>query len=707
MNFFKNLLEMVAKILATLLRIEGLLKLFNKHQDTVLISMADYLEQPIGQPVNVTVDVEAFRQSLMSDGETRKTHLPGLKMRVSKGAVIFKTFEMDQSKDPSEHQKFIVPISSETGEHEYKAEYKVGEGDWQTGTTFRVSWEEDSVTRTDIIFNVKQEHNTGLNWSNGDQSHVIVTAYTKNTYKSGKTANVPLGDQSIAVKAGDKTFTTFTMGQQTEKRVSFSVDYTDAAKTNTVDRDVPSIVWGGTLNGTVESGDQSKAITLSFDPNEVTTTPAGVEKIIAPVSLLQSKLFVSGNLEQGYGNYVINDTENPKVKVLSTKKVSSNISEVVSNDFLELQEYRKYGTEYFKAVRKVGLGEGEWVYENGTFHKVSKTKHGTITGYYNDTIGTITVVLKSPAGPTMGYRVKYWGSTEGIDIPANIVDERITGVLNKSYRYFLFTLRADLMKVSDKTTFVGYMKRFIDIDKRLEVKLGTDPFETPSSSNFDYNFVTVGNASEEPELASISPYAFSIYDQRHRQSLWTGYKDRMVGVYDGEHLHKNNTDVTTAVQLLVLDGDPGRSAGKFLTNVVGAEWGVVQTTEPRIGWNAQPSSVFAGKTYVTGDKVPFNIPVTNFQTGRIRNTDVKGTAYEFIGFKGDKALLVEYGPQNSNVGKDNEDIIYRPTTNSLIVLRGDRLEDGATDIETLHSAYAEIIPYDLWMQKVRKEHKDY
>ena len=42
---------MVAKILATLLRIEGLLKLFNKHQDTVLISMADYLEQPIGQPV--------------------------------------------------------------------------------------------------------------------------------------------------------------------------------------------------------------------------------------------------------------------------------------------------------------------------------------------------------------------------------------------------------------------------------------------------------------------------------------------------------------------------------------------------------------------------------------------------------------------------------------------------------------------------------
>ena len=77
MNFFKNLLEMVAKILATLLRIEGLLKLFNKHQDTVLISMADYLEQPIGQPVNVTVDVEAFRQSLMSDGETRKTHSQG------------------------------------------------------------------------------------------------------------------------------------------------------------------------------------------------------------------------------------------------------------------------------------------------------------------------------------------------------------------------------------------------------------------------------------------------------------------------------------------------------------------------------------------------------------------------------------------------------------------------------------------------------
>ena len=69
--------------------------------------------------------------------------------------------------------------------------------------------------------------------------------------------------------------------------------------------------------------------------------------------------------------------------------------------------------------------------------------------------------------------------------------------------------------------------------------------------------------------------------------------------------------------------------------------------------------------------------------------------------------MVEYGPQNSNVGKDNEDIIYRPTTNSLIVLQGDRLEDGATDIETLHSAYAEIIPYDLWMQKVRKEHKDY
>ena len=667
--------------------------------------MADYLEQPIGQPVNVTVDVEAFRQSLMSDGETRKTHLPGLKMRVSKGAVIFKTFEMDQSVDPSEHQRFIVPIPADTGVYEYKAEYKVGEGEWQTGTTFRVSWEEDAVTRTDIIFNVKQEHNTGLNWSNGDQSHVIITAYTKKTYKSGKTANVPLGDQSIAVKAGDKTFTTFTMGQQTEKRVSFPIDYTDAAKTNTVDRDVPSITWGGTLNGTVESGDQSKEITLSFDPNEITTTPAGVEKIIAPVSLLQSKLFVSGNLEQGYGNYVINDTENPKVKVLSTKKISSNISEVVSNDFLELQEYRKYGTEYFKAVRKAGLGEGEWVYENGTFRKVSKTKHGTITGYYNDAVGTITVVLKSLAGPTMGYRVKYWGSTEGIDIPANIVDERITGVLNKSYRYFLFTLRADLMKVSDKTTFINYMKRFIDMDKRLGVKIGTDPFETPSSSNFDYNFVTVGNAVEEPELASISPYAFSVYDLKHRQNLWTGYRDKLVGIYDGEHNHKNNTGVTVPVHLLVLNDS--NCAGKFLADAVGVEWSVVQTSEPRIGWNSQPSSEFAGKTYVTGGRVPFNIPVTTFQIGKVPGTDLDRTAYEFIGFKGKTALLVEWGPQNSSTAATNNAIIYRPTTNNLIVLQGDKLEDGATDIETLHSAYAEIIPYDLWMQKVRKEHKDY
>ena len=667
--------------------------------------MADYLEQPIGQLVNVTVDVEAFRQSLMSDGETRKTHLPGLKMRVSKGAVIFKTFEMDQSKDPSEHQKFIVPISADTGEHEYKAEYKVGEGEWQTGTTFRVSWEADTVTNTAVVFNVKQEHNTGLNWSNGDQSHVIVTAYTKKTYKSGKTAEVPFGDQSITVKAGDKTFTTFTMGQNKEKRVSFPVNREDAAKTNTVDRDVPSITWGGTLNGTVESGDQSKEITLSFDPNEITTTPAGVEKIIAPVSLLQSKLFVSGNLEQGYGNYVINDTENPKVKVLSTKKVSSNISEVVSNDFLELTEYRKYGTEYFKAVRKAGLGEGEWVYENGTFRKVTNTKHGTITGYYNDAVGTITVVLRSLAGPNMGYRVKYWGSTEGIDIPANIVDERISELVNKSYRYFLFTLRADLMKVSDKTTFINYMKRFIDVDKRLEVKLGADPFETPSSSNFDYNFVTVGNAAEEPELASISPYAFSIYDLKHRQNLWTGYRDKLVGIYDGEHNHKNNTGVTVPVHLLVLND--GRCAGRFLAEAIGAEWSIAQTSEPRIGWNSQPSSEFAGKTYVTGGRVPFNIPVTTFQIGKVPGTDLDRTAYEFIGFKGNTALLVEWGPQNSSTAATNNAIIYRPTTNNLIVLQGDKLEDGATDIETLHSAYAEIIPYDLWMNKVKKEHKHY
>lgn len=706
MNFFKNLLEMVVKILATLLRIEGLLKLFNKHQDTVLISMADYLEQPIGQPVNVTVDVEAFRQSLMSDGETRKTHLPGLKMRVSKGAVIFKTFEMDQSKDPSEHQKFIVPISSETGEHEYKAEYKVGEGDWQTGTTFRVSWEEDSVTRTDIIFNVKQEHNTGLNWSNGDQSHVIVTAYMKKTYKSGKTANVPLGDQSITVKAGDKTFTTFTMGQQTEKRVSFSVDYTDAARTNTVDRDVPSIVWGGTLNGTVESGEISKEISLSFDSFEQTINPAGVEKIIAPVSLLQSKLFVSGNLEQGYGNYVFNDTENPKVKVLSTKKLSSNISEVVSNDYLELQEYRKYGTEYFKAVRKAGLGEGEWVYENGSFRKVSKTKYGTITGYYNDAVGTITVVLKSLAAPAMGYRIRYWGATDGIDLPANIVDERISGLLNKSYRYFLFTLRADLMKVTDKTTFVDYMKRFIDIYKRLSIKSSvTQAHETPSSSNFDYNFVTVGNAAEEPELAAISPYAFSIYDLKHRQNLWTGYRDKLVGIYDGEHNHKNNLNVTTAIQVVIID--QGSCAGNFLAGAVGAEWGVVQTNEPRIGWNSQPSSEFAGKTYVTGGKVPFNIPVTTFQIGKVPGTNLDRKAYEFIGSKGNTALLVEWGKQNSSTAATNNAIIYRPTTNNLILLQGDKLEDGTTDIEAFQGADVEIISYDLWMEKVKKEHKDY
>lgn len=667
--------------------------------------MADYLEQPIGQPVNVTVDVEAFRQSLMSDGETRKTHLPGLKMRVSKGAVIFKTFEMDQSKDPSEHQKFIVPISADTGEHEYKAEYKVGEGEWQTGTTFRVSWEEDSVTRTDIIFNVKQEHNTGLNWSNGDQSHVIVIAYTKKTYKSGKTAEVPFGDQSITVKAGDKTFTTFTMGQNKEKRVSFSVNREDAAKTNTVDRDVPSITWGGTLNGTVESGEQSSTITLSFDPNEITTTPAGVEKIIAPVSLLQSKLFVSGNLEQGYGNYVINDTENPKVKVLSTKKVSSNISEVVSNDFLELQEYRKYGTEFFKATRKAGLGEGEWVYENGTFRKVSKTKYGTITGYYNDAVGTITVVLRSLGGPSTGYKVKYWGSTEGIDIPANNVTGDRSGLKLDAYRYFLFTLRADLMKVSDKTTFINYMKRFIDVDKRLEVKLETDPFETPASSNFDYNFVTVGNAAEEPELASISPYAFSIYDLKHRQNLWTGYRDKLVGIYDGEHNHKNNIGVTVPVHLLVLND--GRCAGRFLAEAIGAEWSVTQTSEPRLGWNSQPSSEFAGKTYVTGGRVPFNIPVTTFQIGKVPGTDLDRTAYEFIGFKGNTALLVEWGPQNSSTAATDNAIIYRPTTNNLIVLQGDKLEDGATDIETLHSAYAEIIPYHLWINKVKKEHKDY
>lgn len=668
--------------------------------------MADYLEQPIGQPVNVTVDVEAFRQSLMSDGETRKTHLPGLKMRVSKGAVIFKTFEMDQSKDPSEHQKFIVPISSETGEHEYKAEYKVGEGDWQTGTTFRVSWEEDAVTRTDIIFNVKQEHNTGLNWSNGDQSHVIVTAYTKKTYKSGKTANVPLGDQSITVKAGDKTFTTFTMGQQTEKRVSFSVDHTDAAKTNTVDRDVPSIVWGGTLNGTVESGEISKEISLSFDSFEQTINPAGVEKVIAPVSLLQSKLFVSGNLEQGYGNYVINDTENPKVKVLSTKKLSSNISEVVSNDYLELTEYRKYGTEYFKAVRKAGLGEGEWVYENGSFRKVSKTKYGTITGYYNDAVGTITVVLKSTAGPVMGYRIRYWGATDGVDLPANIVDERISGLLNKSYRYFLFTLRADLMKVSDKTTFVNYMKRFIDIDKRLSIKSSaTQAHETPSSSNFDYNFVTVSNAAEEAELAAISPYAFSIYDLKHRQNLWTGYRDKLVGIYDGEHNHKNNLNVTTAIQVVIID--QGSCAGNFLAEAVGAEWGVVQTNEPRIGWNSQPSSEFAGKTYVTGGKVPFNIPVTTFQIGKVPGTDLDRKAYEFVGSKGSTALLVEWGKQNSSTAATNNAIIYRPTTNNLILLQGDRLEDGTTDIEAFQGANVEIISYDLWMEKVRKEHKDY
>lgn len=668
--------------------------------------MADYLEQPIGQPVNVTVDVEAFRQSLMSDGETRKTHLPGLKMRVSKGAVIFKTFEMDQSVDPSEHQRFIVPISSETGEHEYKAEYKVGEGDWQTGTTFRVSWEADTVTNTAVVFNVKQEHNTGLNWSNGDQSHVIVTAYTKKTYKSGKTANVPLGDQSITVKAGDKTFTTFTMGQQTEKRVSFSVDHTDAARTNTVDRDVPSIVWGGTLNGTVESGEISKEITLSFDSFEQTINPAGVEKIIAPVSLLQSKLFVSGNLEQGYGNYVFNDTENPKVKVLSTKKVTSNISEVVSNDYLELTEYRKYGTEYFKAVRKAGLGEGEWVYENGSFRKVSKTKYGTITGYYNDAVGTITVVLKSLAGPAMGYRVRYWGATDGVDLPANIVDERISGLLNKSYRYFLFTLRADLMKVSDKTTFVNYMKRFIDIDKRLSIKSSaTQAHETPSSSNFDYNFVTVSNAAEEPELAAISPYAFSIYDLKHRQNLWTGYRDKLVGIYDGEHNHKNNLNVTTAIQVVIID--QGSCAGNFLAEAVGTEWGVVQTSEPRIGWNSQPSSEFAGKTYVTGGKVPFNIPVTTFQIGKVPGTNLDRKAYEFIGSKGNTALLIEWGKQNSSTAATNNAIIYRPTTNNLILLQGDRLEDGTTDIEAFQGADVEIISYDLWMEKVKKEHKDY
>lgn len=668
--------------------------------------MADYLEQPIGQPVNVTVDVEAFRQSLMSDGETRKTHLPGLKMRVSKGAVIFKTFEMDQSVDPSEHQRFIVPISSETGEHEYKAEYKVGEGDWQTGTTFHVSWEADTVTNTAVVFNVKQEHNTGLNWSNGDQSHVIVTAYTKKTYKSGKTANVPLGDQSITVKAGDKTFTTFTMGQQIEKRVSFSVDHTDAARTNTVDRDVPSIVWGGTLNGTVESGEISKEITLSFDSFEQTINPAGVEKIIAPVSLLQSKLFVSGNLEQGYGNYVFNDTENPKVKVLSTKKVTSNISEVVSNDYLELTEYRKYGTEYFKAVRKAGLGEGEWVYENGSFRKVSKTKYGTITGYYNDAVGTITVVLKSLAGPAMGYRVRYWGATDGVDLPANIVDERISGLLNKSYRYFLFTLRADLMKVSDKTTFVNYMKRFIDIDKRLSIKSSaTQAHETPSSSNFDYNFVTVSNAAEEPELAAISPYAFSIYDLKHRQNLWTGYRDKLVGIYDGEHNHKNNLNVTTAIQVVIID--QGSCAGNFLAEAVGTEWGVVQTSEPRIGWNSQPSSEFAGKTYVTGGKVPFNIPVTTFQIGKVPGTNLDRKAYEFIGSKGNTALLIEWGKQNSSTAATNNAIIYRPTTNNLILLQGDRLEDGTTDIEAFQGADVEIISYDLWMEKVKKEHKDY
>lgn len=668
--------------------------------------MADYLEQPIGQPVNVTVDVEAFRQSLMSDGETRKTHLPGLKMRVSKGAVIFKAFEMDQSKDPSEHQKFIVSIPADTGEYEYKAEYKVGEGEWQTGTTFRVGWEADTVTNTAVVFNVKQEHNTDLNWSNGDQSHVIVTAYTKKTYKSGKTANVPFGDQTVTVKAGDKTFTTFTMGQDTEKRVSFPVNRDDVARTNTVDRDVPSITWGGTLNGVVESGEQSSAITLSFDPNEITTTPAGVEKIIAPVNLLQSKLFVSGNLEQGYGNYVINDTENPKVKVLSTKKISSNISDVVSNDFLELQMYRKYGTEFFKAVRKAGLGEGEWVYENGTFRKVTNIKYGTITGYYNDAIGTITVVLRSLVGPTMGYKVKYWGATDGVDLPANIVDEKISGLLNKSYRYFLFTLRADLMKVSDKTTFVGYMKRFIDVDKRLAVQSGVNSsYETPSSNNFDYNFVTVGNTAEDPELADISPYAFSIYDFKHRQSIWTGYRDKQVGIYDGEHVHRNNGAVVSAVHSLILN--QGNCAGKFLAEAVGTEWGVTQSSEPRIGWTSQPSSEFAGKTYVTGGKVPFNIPVTAFQIGKVTGTNLDKKIYEFIGFKGNTALLVEWGEQNSNTAVTKKAIAYRPTTNNLIILQGDKVDETTTDVEAFAGANVEIVSYDRWMEKVKEEHKDY
>ena len=670
--------------------------------------MADYLEQPIGQLVNVTVDVEAFRQSLMSDGETRKTHLPGLKMRISKGPVIFKAFEMDQSVDPSEHQQFVVPIPADTGEHEYKAEYKVGEGDWQTGQTFRVSWEEDSVTRTDIIFNVKQEHNTGLNWSNGDQSHIVITAYTKKTYKSGKTANVPLGDQSIAVKAGDKTFTTFTMGSETEKRVSFAVSTEDAARTNTVDRDVPSIVWGGTLNGVVESGEQSKAITLSFDPNEITITPQGVEKVIAPVSLLQSKLFVSGNLEQGYGHSILNDTENPKVKVLSTKKISSNISEVVSNDFLELQKYRKWGTDYYKAVRKVGLGEGEWTYENGSFRKVAKDQYGIITGYYNDAVGTITVVLKSLGlGQALNYKVKYWGAVDGIDLLPNIVKTKVTPTsTHESYQYFLFTLPANLMKVSDKTTFVNYMKRFIDVDKRLQMQdmIGLK-YTTPTSDNFGYDFLTVSNTVEMDELTNINPYAFSVYDQPHRQSFWSKNKDRLVGVYDGEHFHKNNASVCSMVHRAILSDHV--IAGKILSDTVGAEWGVTQTVEPRIGWNSQPSSEFAGKTSVLGGQVPFNIPVTNFQSGKIRNTDLKSTAYEFIGFKGNTALLVEWGPQNSNVGKDNNDIIYRPTVNSLILLQGNQLEDGKTDIEAFDGANVEIISYDLWMQKVRKEHKDY
>lgn len=181
-------------------------KLFHSdHNDLISIGMKNYLEQPLGRPVTATVEVNEYRDQLMSTGDHAFIHIPGLEVRVRKGSVVHKTWSPDPSAPVKIPVSFSFEIPAATERQTYDVEYRIGSTQqWTSRGSFDVSWKDKEETGRELKFDVTQTGNTGLECSD-QRPNLRVTAYNLIRYNDGSSLKSAVNSSKLRVTIGGVT----------------------------------------------------------------------------------------------------------------------------------------------------------------------------------------------------------------------------------------------------------------------------------------------------------------------------------------------------------------------------------------------------------------------------------------------------------------------------------------------------------------------